>query len=46
MNNVFKDKLKNLKKNFKSNAKEAIYNWLDENWTNDGYELMKRPFGI
>ena len=47
MNNVFKKKLENLKDNFESNAKNALSglnNWFDENWTNNGKDMMEKTF--
>ena len=32
-----------MKNNFDSNARKAVHQWLDENWTN-GKELMKKTF--
>ena len=33
-----------MKNNFNSNARKAVYQWLDENWTNDGKEMMKKTY--
>ena len=33
-----------MKNNFESNAKKAVNSWFDENWTNEGYEMMKKTF--
>ena len=44
---MFKKKLENLKDNFESNARKALVgldNWFDENWTNDGKEMMRKTF--
>ena len=44
INKVIKGKLEIMKNNFESNARKAVYSWFEENWTNDGKEMMKKTF--
>ena len=40
LNDVIKQKLKHLKDNAIDNARKALPEWLNDNWINDGYQLI------